>query len=206
MKGLTPRQQGILDFIVEFSQREGMSPTISEISDACQITTATVFAHLRSLQRKGYVERSSKARSLTVVNASPPQHAGLTLCIPVLGRISAGAPLLSEQHVDRQLYFDPFSLPRGCGQERLFALQVQGESMRDLGILDGDLVIARQADTAALGDVVVALVDGETTVKSLYWADGKWELRPANSEYHSWFLTPEQLIVQGVVVALQRTI
>ncbi|MBQ9446172.1 MAG: hypothetical protein IJU61_06240, partial [Victivallales bacterium] len=87
MKGLTDKQQEILDFISEFTRQEGMSPTIYEISTHFEIKSATAFAHVRSLQRKGYVNRSSKARSLTLLNAERPKHFSLSLSVPILGRI-----------------------------------------------------------------------------------------------------------------------
>ena len=204
MKGLTEKQQDILDFIGEFSHREGMAPTVSEISEHFGIKAATAFAHIRALQRKGYVNRSSKARSLTLMQAEKPRHFSMTLSVPVLGRISAGIPFMAEQHVERRIQIDPRTLPARVSGCRLFALQVTGESMRDMGILDGDLVIAKATDQAEIGDIIVAMVDNETTVKSLYLTDSQWELRPANSEYKSRFVPFEQLNIQGVVVALQR--
>ena len=192
MKGLTDKQQEILDFISEFTRQEGMAPTIYEISTHFDIKSATAFAHVRSLQRKGYVNRSSKARSLTLLNTDRPKHFSLSLSIPILGRISAGVPLLAEENVERKVTLDPNLLPKGVGGHKLFGLMVHGESMRDLGILDGDIVIA--------------MVDGgETTVKSLYITDGQWELRPANKEFKSRFYPLDKLSIQGVVVALQRT-
>ena len=205
MKGLTDKQQEIMDYISEFTHREGMAPTIFEISDHFQIQSATVFSHIRALQRKGYVNRSSKARSLALTQSNKPRHFSLSLSIPILGRISAGAPLLSEEHVEQHISFDPTLLPRQTGGHKLFGLRVQGESMRDLGIMDGDLLIAKQTETASIGDVVIAMVDGETTVKSLYLSDCKWELRPANPAYKSRFYPLDDLVIQGVVVALQRT-
>ncbi len=204
MKGLTEKQQEILDFISEFSHREGMAPTVSEISDHFSIKAATAFAHLRALQRKGYVNRSSKARSLALTQAEKPRHFALTLSVPVLGRISAGIPFMAEQHVERHVQIDPRTLPARVSNCRLFALQVSGESMRDMGILDGDLVIAKATEEAEIGDIIVAMVDNETTVKSLYLSNNQWELRPANSDYKSRFVPLEQLNIQGVVVALQR--
>ncbi len=205
MKGLTDKQKEILDFVSEFSRREGMAPTIFEISERFKIKSATAFAHVRALQRKGFVNRSSKARSLTLSQEDKPRHFSLTLSVPVLGRISAGAPLLSEEHIERRIQIDPKILPPKIGGQKLFALQVQGESMRDLGILDGDLLIAKQTDEASIGDIVVAMIDGETTVKSLYLNDNQWELRPANSEYKSRFVPLDQLTIQGVIVTLLRT-
>ncbi len=204
MKGLTDKQKDVLDYISEFARNEGMAPTIFEISEHFGIKSATAFAHVRALQRKGYVNRSSKARSLALTQEEKPRHLSLTLSVPVLGRISAGAPLLSEEHVDRMIQIDPKTLPARIGGQKLFALEVQGESMRDLGILDGDVIIARQSQEASIGDIVVAMVDGETTVKSLYLKGRQWELRPANPEYKSRYVPLDRLSVQGVVVALQR--
>ena len=205
MKGLTEKQQDILEYVSEFSHREGMAPTMSEISEHFGIKAATAFAHIRALQRKGYVNRSSKARSLSLAQSEKPRHFALTLSIPVLGRISAGVPFMAEQHVERYVQIDPRSLPSHVSGHKLFALQVTGESMRDLGILDGDLVVAKASEEAEIGKIIVAMVDNETTVKSLYLADNQWELRPANPEYKSRFVPLEQLNIQGVVVALMRT-
>ena len=205
MKGLTEKQKEILDFIADFSRKEGMAPTIFEISERFKIKSATAFAHVRALQRKGFVNRSSKARSLTLSQGEKPRHLSLTISVPVLGRISAGAPLLSEEHIERRIQIDPKILPSKVGGQKLFALQVQGESMRDLGILDGDLLIAKQAESASIGDIVVAMIDGETTVKSLYLNNDVWELRPANKDYKSRFVPLDKLVIQGVIIALQRT-
>lgn len=205
MKGLTDKQQEILDFVDQFSRREGMAPTVYEIADYLGIKSATAFAHLRALQRKGYVSRSSKARSLTLLRSDSPRHLSLILSIPILGRISAGAPLLAEEHVESTIQFDPRLLPRGAGGHQVFGLRVFGESMRDLGIMDGDIVIAKQTHTASLGDIVVALVDNETTVKSLYIKDDTVELRPANPAFESQFYPLDRVFIQGVVIALHRT-
>ena len=205
MKGLTDKQQEILDFISEFARSEGMAPTIFEISERFNIKSATAFAHVRALQRKGFVNRSSKARSLTLAQSEKPHHLSLTLSIPLLGRISAGAPLFSEEHIERMIQLDPRLLPPKIAGQKLFALQVQGESMRDAGILDGDIIIAKQTQTASIAETVIAMIDGETTVKNLYISGENWELRPANPEYKSRFVPFDKLNVQGVMVALVRT-
>lgn len=204
MKGPTDKQQEILDFIAEFQNQEGMAPTIDEIARHFAISPATAFSHIRALQKKGYLNRSSKARSLAVIDQERSRHFSLSISIPILGRISAGAPLLSEEHVERRINLDPSLLPRKINRDGLFALQVQGDSMRDLGILDGDLVIAQQSSNVSLGDIVIALIDGETTVKSLYLTNGDWELRPANPAYQPLRVPLEELSVQGVVIALHR--
>ncbi len=205
MKGLTEKQQEILDYIDEFNRSEGMAPTVYEIADYFSIKSATAFAHLRALQRKGYVSRSSKARSLTLLQSDRPRHLSLTLSIPVLGRISAGMPLMAEEQIESTIQFDPKLLPRGAGGQKIFGLRVFGDSMKDLGILDNDIVIAKQAGNASIGDIVVALVDNETTVKSLYVKDSMVELRPANSSYKSQYYPMERVFIQGIVIALHRT-
>ncbi len=204
MRGPTDKQQEILDFIAEFQNQEGMAPTIDEIARHFAISPATAFSHIRALQKKGYLNRSSKARSLVVIDQERSRHFSLSISIPILGRISAGAALLSEEHIERRINLDPSLLPRKINRDGLFALQVQGDSMRDLGILDGDLVIAQQSSNVSLGDIVIALVDGETTVKSLYLTNGDWELRPANPAYQPLRVPLEELSVQGVVIALNR--
>ena len=205
MKRLTDKQQEILNFISDFSRREGMAPTISEISGNFQIKAATAFAHVRALQHKGFVKRSSKARSLALAQTMHPRNFSLSLKIPLLGNISAGVPFMAEEHVERHLLMDPGMLPRSANGQNLFALRVFGESMRDLGILNGDIIIARQGSNASIGDIVVAMVDGETTVKSLYKKDNMWELRPANSDFQSRFVPQDELQVQGIVISLMRT-
>jgi repressor LexA len=205
MKGLTEKQQSMLDYIAYFMQTESMAPTVYELAEHFNIKSATALAHLRALQRKGYVNRSSKARSLTLVHAPTPKQDELILRVPLLGRVSAGIPLLAEQQVEGDVVVDPATLPRGAGGHRLFSLRVSGESMRDAGILDGDIVVAKQTSQASIGDVVVAMVDGETTVKWLY-VDGRTvELRPANPNYQSLYYPLDKVAIQGVVIALQRT-
>ena len=205
MKGLTVKQQEILDFVDRFMRHEGMAPTVYEIADYFKIKSATAFAHLRALQRKGYVDRSSKARSLTLLRSDRPKTASLMLAVPVLGRIAAGMPVTAEENIEATIQFDPALLPRGAGGQQIFGLKVMGDSMRDLGILDGDTVIAKKADTASIGNIVVALVDNETTIKSLYIKDKMVELRPANPAYQSQFYPLDKVLIQGIVVALQRT-
>lgn len=206
MKGLTSKQEEILQYIEDFINSKGMAPTVYEIADHFDIKSATSFAHIRALQRKGYLTRSSKARSLALTRSTTmPKHLSLTLSVPVLGRISAGAPLLAEEHVENTIQFDPKLLPPSAGSEQIFALQVNGESMRDAGILDGDYIIARQAHTARIGDIVVAMVNGETTVKYLYMHQNQVELRPDHPEFKPQFYGIDEVHVQGVVIALQRT-
>ncbi len=204
MKGLTDRQKLILDYINKFSSAQGMAPTINEISEHFQVTAATTFSHVRALQKKGYLKRTSKARSISVMGSQKLHHFSMNLSIPVLGRICAGVPGEVEEHVEKYITIDPTMLPNYSASTPLFAMTVQGESMRDAGILDGDLLIAQKSSSVKIGDIIVALVDGAVTVKYIYLNDGKWELRPANPEFQSRFVDLDKLQVQGIAAGLIR--
>ena len=204
MKELTSKQKSILDYINDFFRKEGMAPTIYEISDYFGIKSPTAFAHVRALQKKGAINRSSKARSISVVGSSRPRYFSMNQSVPVLGHISAGATTDSPENVERHVMVDSSIIPRTASRDDLFGLVVHGESMRDLGILDGDTVIVCRNSHFSNGDVVVALVDGETTVKSIYKQKDIWELRPANPDFKSRFVPEGHLSVQGVLVGLMR--
>lgn len=208
MKGITEKQQRILDFINEFREANGIPPTVQEIADNIGVKGSTAFAHLRALQRKNQIARSSKARSIALT------HPRITMAqlphgiwtIPLLGCISAGEPAESVA-----MRGEEYRIPAGFGgcasEEGLFALRVQGESMRDLGIMDGDVVIVKPLDAPPRpGDIVAAVVPGgECTVKSYYPHDAhSIELRPANPDYHVQIHPVDQVRLQGKVIALQR--
>lgn len=205
MRGLTDKQRAMLDFIEEFIDEEGMAPTVYEISDRFNIKTSTVFAHIQALQRKGHLTRSTKARSISLQNKKKtPKHMSFILPIPLLGRINAGMPVIAEEYIEGEVFCDK-NFIKVNDPAKLFALTIHGESMRDLGILDGDIVIVKQADTAKSGDVVAALIDDETTVKTIYFKDGKTiELKPANPDFKSQFYPTDKISIQGVIVGLQR--
>ena len=205
MKGLTDKQRNILEYIEEFSRIENMAPTVYEVAERFNIKSATAFAHLRALQRKGYVDRTSKARSLTLMRGTSPKHLSMTLSIPILGRISAGQPLLAEEHVEEIIQIDTNLLPNTTSGQGLFGLRVSGESMIDKGIMDRDIIIARQQSTALPGDIVVALVDDEATVKSFFASATHIELRPANPAFDSQYYPLDAILIQGVVAAMFRT-
>jgi repressor LexA len=158
---LTRRQEEVLEFIQRFTETHGVPPTVREIGARFQVTPRAAFDHLRALERKGFLRRRSTvgrtSRALTL--ARPP--AGRE--VPILGRIAAGAPLLAEENRDGTLPLDP-QWVGGHGDD-VFGLRVRGESMIDAHIVEGDLVLVRRQDQAQPGDIVVALVDGEATVK-----------------------------------------
>ena len=208
MKNLTDKQKNILEFIEEFLDREGMAPTVYEIADNFNIKTSTVFAHLRALQRKKQLSRSSKARSISLTHRTRGAHVlpHGALLIPLLGRVNAGLPAESLQYKEDDICI-PASLLDDCPPEQAFALRIQGESMRDLGIYDGDVVIVAQSNSKPRsGDIVVALLQGgEVTVKSYFSKPGnRIELRPANSEYRVQNYPASEVTIQGRVIGLLR--
>ena len=208
MKTLTEKQKNILNFIEEFLEKEGMAPTVYEIAERFDIKTSTVFAHLRALQRKKQLSRSSKARSISL---SGRRSEGLNLprglfAIPLLGRVNAGMPSESEEYKEADICIDSSMLGK-CSSEKLFALRIQGESMRDLGMFDGDIIIVEKNTSVRSGDIVVALVNNEVTVKSFFpQKNNIIELHPANPDFKIQSYPANEVNIQGKVIFLQRQI
>ena len=185
MQGLTERQRQILEFITMRIEEQGYPPTIREIGEQMGIkSTNGVNDHLKALERKGFLKREGlKSRALrpvhmperkpsvepstpidgNVVSAVIPDS-GRTIEVKVLGRVAAGAPILADEHPEATVHVDSFFLGRQSG-EKVFALRVTGESMIDAGILDGDYIFVKKQIEARRGDIVVAMIDGEATVK-----------------------------------------
>ena len=162
MHELTRRQREILGFIKTFTQRHSVPPTVREIGGRFHVTPRAAFDHLRALERKGHLRRRVTAgrssRNLTLVERAPA-----TREVPVYGRIAAGEPLFAEQNLEGTL---PVGVEWLAGKgEEVFALKVRGDSMINAHIVEGDLVLVRRQQSAELGDIVVALLDNEATVK-----------------------------------------
>jgi repressor LexA len=159
---LTRRQQEVLAFIRTFSQRHAVPPTVREIGDRFRVTPRAAFDHLRALERKGYLRRRSASgrtsRALTLADRGTTVRE-----IPILGRIAAGTPLQSEENREGVL---PVAAEWfGSKGDEMFSLRVRGESMIGAHIVDGDVVVVRRQDHAQPGEIVVAMIDGEATVK-----------------------------------------
>lgn len=182
---LTDRQREVLEFIQGFTEAQGVPPTVREIGGRFHVTPRAAFDHLRALERKGYLRRRSTegrtSRALTLASKPATSHE-----VPILGRIAAGAPLLAEENRDGALPLDP-SWVGGRGDD-VFGLRVRGESMINAHIVEGDLVLVRRQDHAHPGDIVVALVDGEATVKRFA------------REGHAVLLRPEHPTMAPIVV------
>jgi len=205
MRELTMRQREILNFIRIFSEREGVPPTVREIGGRFKVTPRAAFDHLAALERKGALERRATARraSRSLVLTERASLAG-TASVPVLGRIAAGQPLLAEENREGTLPIAASALP-GRGED-LFALRVQGDSMIDAHIVEGDLVLVHRQDSAQIGDIVVALLDDEATVKRFARDGERILLKPENRTMAPIVIAPRErsLKILGKVVGLLR--
>ncbi|HSD51180.1 MAG TPA: transcriptional repressor LexA [Candidatus Methylomirabilis sp.] len=181
---LTSRQREVLEFIRRFMGQAGYPPTVREIGAHFGFVPRSVFDHLKALERKGYLRRvASKSRSLQILDAPGASHvapalkpAGAFRELPILGRVAAGEPLLSEQNIE-----GTFAISRDwVNGDEAFLLKVQGESMIGAHILPGDYAVVRRQTTAENGDIVVALLNDEATIKRVYLKKDLIVLQPEN--------------------------
>ncbi len=198
-KQATPRQREILDWIKGFIDEHGMPPTVREIGAEFEIGPSSVFDHLKALEKKGHLRRGDLgARSLIIEDQGSGDDAAQHL--PVVGRILAGSPI---EAVEGDLGSIPVNrdLLRGRGG---FALRVEGNSMVEAGIHDGDYVLVREQDTAENGDIVVAVIDGEATLKCFYKEKGGVRLEPANGKMDPIHVDSGDFRIQGKVIGVMR--
>jgi repressor LexA len=209
MQGLTKRQAQTLDFIRQSIEERGYPPTLREIGESMGIrSTNGVNDHLRALERKGYLRREDmKSRALRLVGREPEAVPGTDdgmLDVQVLGRVAAGLPLLAEENVIDTVKIDRM-LVRG-GRD-VFGLKVQGDSMIDAGILNGDYIFVRKQATAERGDVVVALFGDEATVKYYFPEKDYVRFQPANEQMAPILVRASDFrptMLLGVVVGVYR--
>jgi repressor LexA len=223
--GLTARQRTILSVIRNTVQQRGFPPSMREIGDAVGLqSTSSVSHQLAVLEQKGFIRRDpNKPRALDVRSpeGNPEEHdepisrprglhpedddalnagAPEAVLVPLIGRIAAGGPILAEQVVE-----DVFPLPRTLvGEGTLYLLRVQGDSMVDAAIADGDWVVVRQQPNADNGEIVAAMIDGEATVKTLQRRDGHAWLLPHNEAYSP--IPADEATILGRVVAVLRKV
>lgn len=207
MEDLPPRQKQLLDFIATYQDQKGLPPTLREIGEAMGIrSTNGVSDHLKALLKKGYLERVGDPRTSRGVRVAQRAIGGFreeaTVAVPVVGRVAAGSPILAEENWAGTLHVDSKLMPHDASA---FALVVSGTSMIEDGILDGDYVFVRRQKDARDGDTVVAMVDGEATVKRFYRERGRIRLQPANSELQPIYVDGSRDVeVLGVVVGVYR--
>ncbi len=209
---LTGRQQEIWDFLVDYVDRHGYPPTVREIGDAVGLASpSTVHAHLANLERAGLLKRDpTKPRALELSGRGPretPRREEARRTLPLVGEIAAGGPLLAEDNIEEYLAVPELIERRGAD----FLLRVKGDSMIEAGIYDGDFIFVKKQLTANRGDIVVAMIDGEATVKYFHPEPERDQisLKPANARLQPIIVRRrdwKSVNLIGIVVGVYRRI
>lgn len=195
----THRQRETLDWVKGYIREHGMPPTVREIGDAFGIKSSSVFDLLAALERKGHLTRRNRsARSLVVPGM---ERSGARAAeVPIVGRIAAGGPIEAIEDVRGAIAVGADAVRGGT----VYALKVAGDSMIDAGIMDGDYVIVRKQETADDGDIVVALIGSDATLKRFFREKDGVRLEPANSRMAPIHVRSGEFAIQGKVVGVQR--
>jgi len=201
---LTKRQQEIFDFIRKYSARYGYPPTVRDIGKAVGLaSSSTVHAHLANLEKIGLLRRDpSKPRAIELLDRAVESVRGIVRGegLPLVGSVAAGQPMLAEENVEEYI-----SVPEiAGGEDGEYLLRIRGDSMKDAGILEGDFVVVHSQETAKDGDVVVALLGEEATVKRFFRESDHIRLQPENDALEP--IRSKEVKVLGRVVGLLRTI
>lgn len=201
---LYKKQKQILDFISQYIQINGYSPTLQEIADSMNLSSlATVHEHLQALERKNIIKRYEGAvRGIEIVDSSVNSSLN-AIELPLIGYIAAGEPIEAIENQITTVMVSPDMVSKS---KRCFVLQVKGSSMINEGIMDGDYVVLKQQETAENGQIVVALIDeGFATLKTFYREkNGKIRLQPANDNMDPIIVDSDQVKIQGVVTGIVR--
>lgn len=197
---LNEKEREMYEYIAECIRCEGYAPSVRDIQSQLSIkSTATVHSYLGRLERAGYIIRE-QGKSRTIRIREEDDRFGDTVRIPILGRVTAGIPILAEQQLEGYI-----KLPLGkvkYNNNEIFALRVKGESMIEAGIMDGDIVVVRRTQYAENGTIVVAMVDDEATVKQFYRENGHFRLQPRNPDMNP--IIVDEVAILGIVVACTR--
>ena len=197
MKELKPKEQRVFEFIKGKISVQGYAPSVREVCADLNIkSTSTAQMYIDRLIDKGYLERENgKSRTLKL-SEEFEDNSTRTYKVALLGQVAAGTPILASQNFEG---FVNFSTEKKYDENDLFALNVKGESMREIGIMDGDIVIVEKCEYADNGKIVVAMVDDEATVKRFFKEDGKFRLQPENSEMKP--IIVDEVSILGKVIA-----
>jgi repressor LexA len=198
---LTKRQQEIFDYVKRYRGEHGYPPTVRDIGKAIGLTSSsTVHAHLANLEKLGVLRRDpTKPRAIEVL-VDKAKAAVVRGGLPVVGQVAAGQPVLAEENIEEYVTVPPIA----GGDDGEFVLRVKGDSMKDVGILEGDHVIVRRQDTASDGEIVVALVDDEATVKRFFREPDHVRLQPENDALKP--IRSRDVVVLGRVVGVCRRV
>ena len=197
---ITDKQREILEYIKAEILNRGYPPAVREICEAVKLkSTSSVHAHLETLEKNGYIRRDpTKPRAIEIVDENFNLTRREMVNVPIVGKVAAGEPILAVENIENYFPIPAEFMPN----EPTFILQVQGESMINAGILDGDYVLVQQQPTANDGDMVVALVDDSATVKTFYKENGYYRLQPEND-----FMDPiivSEVMIMGNVIGTFR--
>lgn len=197
---LTLRQQEVLDCIRDYQLETSMAPTRAELADMMGFQSKNAASdHLRALERKGYIKLyNDRSRGIQLLDSAywPDDE------LPVIGRVAAGAPIEAVENVECTV-----PVPQGLFRQRpTYLLRVQGDSMKDAGILDGDLIAVRRSNMARSGQIVVARIDEDVTVKTLKLQKSAALLLPANEDYEPIKVPADSLVIEGIFVGLIRNV
>ena len=180
MKGLTTRQREVFDFIRSFIRSKRYPPTIREIAVNFGFSVKGSYDHVKALQKKGFIRcAGNRSRAIEVVADSEAERQPNLVSVPVLGAVAAGRPLFAEENLTGWIQVPAASLKKG----QHFALQVRGDSMKDAGIMDGDVVVVSHQETAENGEIVVAMVDEAVTLKRFFVEKNRVRLKAENPKY-----------------------
>ena len=192
---MSKTRKKVFDYIRDTIDQKGVAPSVREICQAVDVkSTSTVQYHIKALEEAGYIQRgdANQKRSLTISGRTKRAQ-----YVPLVGTVTAGQPILAVESIE-----DYIPVPINAGGRDLFALHVQGDSMINAAILDGDLVIVEKTPVAENGDIIVALMGDEATVKRFYKENGHFRLQPENDNYEP--IIVDELAVLGKVIALIR--
>ena len=208
MKKLADPQQVILDYMISFTEEHAYPPSVREICAAVGLkSTATVHTHLRNLEKRGLITRDpSKQRAVFINTDQLPDKVEKQFAVPLIGRVAAGIPMLAAENIE-----DAFPLPdvlmHGKEPAEVYMLRVDGESMRDAGIRDGDILVVNHNCNCTNGDIVVARVQGESaTVKRFFREKDRVRLQPENDLFEPIYVSFDDVEISGKVIGLLRTI
>lgn len=198
---ITEKQKEILEFIKSQILEKGYPPAVREICKAVELkSTSSVHSHLESLERNGYIRRDpTKPRAIEILDEEFNLARREIVNIPIIGEVAAGQPIFAEQNIEGYFPLLPEDVPAG----KSFMLKVKGDSMVNVGILNGDKILVKEEHTATNGDIVVALVGDSATVKTFYKENGHFRLQPENESLEP--IIVDEVEILGKVVGLYRT-
>ena len=198
---ISSKQQEILDYMKNQILNKGYPPSVRDICEAVSLkSTSSVHAHLESLEKNGYIRRDpTKPRAIEIVDDSFNMFRNEIVNIPVVGRVAAGEPILAVQNIESYFPFPAEHIPVGS---EVFMLQVRGDSMINVGILDGDYLMVQSTSSASNGEIVVALIDDSATVKTFFREAGYIRLQPENDTMDP--ILVSDVTIMGKVIGLYR--